>query len=114
MSEVRVDLLSPMKIFAAHIIRIKLPKNIQNNLATIANTPRCLSICWLVGADIMHLLKKSFALIYLGGGPTTPFLPAGFCVIPHPFANQTNIRKMRSQGLIRTIFLSRFFAGVIT
>ncbi len=78
MSEVRVELLSPMRILAAHIIRVKLPKNIQKILANIANTPLCLSVVWLAGADITRLLKKSFNLIYLGGGPTTPFLPAGF------------------------------------
>jgi hypothetical protein len=84
-SEVRVDLLLPMKILAAHIIRVKLPRNIQKVLINRADIPLCLSIVWLAGADIMYLLKKSLALIYLGGGPTTPFLPAGFCVIPHPF-----------------------------
>ncbi|HUU53150.1 MAG TPA: hypothetical protein VMW44_00750, partial [Candidatus Bathyarchaeia archaeon] len=71
-SEARVDLLSPMRILAAHIISTKFPKNIQKGLAKIANMPPCLSIGWLVGADIMRLLKKSFKLIYLSGGPTTP------------------------------------------
>ena len=71
-SEVRVEPLSPMIILAVHIIRTKLPKNIQKGLAKIANTPLCLSIGWLVGADIIRLLKKSLNLIYLGGGPTTP------------------------------------------
>jgi hypothetical protein len=82
-SEARVEPLSPMIILAVHIISIKLPKNIQKGLAKIANIPLCLSIGWLVGADpplgevslladIIRLLKKSFNLIYLGGGPTTP------------------------------------------
>jgi hypothetical protein len=82
-SEVRVELLSPMKILAAHISNAKLPKNIQKGLTKIANIPLCLSIGpaspmgfaearWLVGADIIRLLKKSFNPIYLGGGPTTP------------------------------------------
>jgi len=93
-SEIRVELLSPMKILAVHIIRAKLPKNIQKGLTKIANIPLCLLIGpaspmgfaearWLVGADppvgegslladIIRLLKKSFNLIYLGGGPTTP------------------------------------------
>jgi hypothetical protein len=67
-----VEPLSPIRILAAHISNIKLPKNIQKGLAKIANIPLCLSIGWLVGADIIRLLKKSFNLIYLGGGPTTP------------------------------------------
>jgi hypothetical protein len=71
-SEVRVEPLSPMIILAVHIISIKLPNNIQKGLAKIANIPLCLSIGWLVGADIIRLLKKSSNLIYLGGGPTTP------------------------------------------
>jgi hypothetical protein len=61
-----------MRILAAHINSTKFPKNIQKGLAKIVNIPPCLSIGWLGGADIMHLLKKSFNLIYLGGGPTTP------------------------------------------
>jgi hypothetical protein len=71
-SETRVELLSPMRTLAAHIISVKLPKNIQKVLANRADIPLCLSIGWLVGADIIHLLKKSFNMIYLGGGPTTP------------------------------------------
>jgi hypothetical protein len=35
-----------------------LPKNIQKGLAKIANIPLCLSIGWLVGADIIRLLKN--------------------------------------------------------
>jgi hypothetical protein len=58
MSEVRVELLSPMKMLAAHTIRAKLPKNIQKILANIANAPLCLSVVWLAGADIICLLKN--------------------------------------------------------
>lgn len=43
-SEIRVELLSLMRILAAHIIRAKLPKAIQKILANMANIPLCLSI----------------------------------------------------------------------
>jgi len=76
-SEVRVELLLLMVILAADISNATLPQSIQKGLAKKANIPLCLSNEWLLGAGIIRLLKKSFNMIHLGGGPTTPILPMG-------------------------------------